>query len=345
MTYGDQGYPGGYPPYGPGQPGGTPRPDNQGDHGSQGAPPPVDPFAPPPYRQQPCPPPQQPYPPPPQPYAPPPGPAYPPPPGPAYPPPEAHAGPAPLYFPARPPRPRSRAWLKVLAGAGVTVVLAGLLAGSYLLVKGAGGAPDAHRSHRAAVHSTTAGPAPSRSPLDISTRTADSQPLSTAEVFPSQHIQPDPGRTTTYQVLKSDTPLANCATATSGQLGPVLTRYGCDQVVRATLATGDDTYALTAGICNLSDTAGAQAAVDQITSLGKAGKGSFTGLAAPGPAAKLATSPTLYALQSYGHYVLYIVIGLATGATPTSNAATQQIVQDIVPTYLTAIIDKRKNPN
>jgi hypothetical protein len=348
MTYGNQGYPGGYPPYGPNQPGGGPGPGNPGGQGGQGGEQPYDPFAPPPG----APPPPQQYPPhqPPQsgpPYQPAQQPylAQPPPPvrGPDPTGLGAPSGPTQLYFPPRPPKRRSRVWLKVLAGIGVAIVLAGLLVGSYLLVKGTGGAPVARASHTAASHSPTARPSPTKSPLDISTRTADNQPLTVAEVFPGTSIQPDPGRSTTYQVLKADVPLANCATATNGQIGPVLARYGCNQVIRATLTTTDHAYAFTAGICNLADAAGAQAAVDQITSLGKAGKGGFTGLAAPGAGAKLDKSPTLYALQSYGHYVLYIVIGLASGATPASNATTQQIVQDVVPTYLTGIIDKRKS--
>ncbi len=342
MTYGNQGYPGGYPPYDPNQPGGGP---GAGNSGGQGGEQPYDPFAPPPGappqqypHYQPAPQPGPPYQPAQQPYL-----AQPPPPVQSGPEPTGPSGPTQLYFPPKPPRRRSRVWLKVLAGVGVTIVLAGLLVGSYLLVKGTGGAPEAHASHTAASHSPTARPSPTKSPLDISTRAADGQPLSVAEVFPGTSIQPDPGRSTTYQVLKSDLPLANCATATNGQIGPVLAKYGCNQVIRATLTTTDHAYAFTAGICNLADAAGAQAAVDQITGLGKAGKGGFTGLPAPGAGAKLDKSPTLYALQSYGHYVLYIVIGLASGATPASNATTQQIVQDVVPTYLTGIIDKRKN--
>jgi hypothetical protein len=343
MTYGNQGYPGGYPPYDPNQRGGAP---NQGNDPSA-----FDPFAPPPAYQPPPPPPGYPPPgyqqpgyqaPPERPYL-----QQPPPPvtpaTPGAPSPEPSPGPTPLYFPPRPPKPRSRAWLKVLAGVGVTIVLGGLLVGSYLLVKGAGGAPDAHASKHPASQSPTARPSPSRSPLDISTRAADSRPLTASEVFPGATIQPDPGRSTTYRVLKADAPLPNCATATNGQIGPVLSKYACNQVIRATLSTSDGAYAFTAGICNLVDAAGAQAAVDQITALGKAGKGGFTGLVAPGAGAKLATSPTLYALQSYGHYVLYVVIGLASGATPASNATTQQIVQDVVPTYLTGIVDKRKS--
>lgn len=359
MTYGNQGYPGGYPPYDPNQPGSGPGQGNQSNQGippqpgGAGEQPPYDPFAPPPAYRPPQQPPQQPppgyspYPPPPQsgPPAQQPFLAQPPPPAaPADPTGlSAPSGPTPLYFPPKPPKRRSRVWLKVLAGVGVAIVLAGLLVGSYLLVKGTGGSPQAHSSHSPTSQSPTSSPSPTRSPLDISTRTADSQPLTVSEVFPGASIQPDPGRSTTYQVLKADNPLTNCTAATNGQIGPVLTKYGCNQVIRATLATGDNAYAFTAGICNLADSAGAQAAVDQITSLGKAGKGGFAGLAGPGAGAKLDKSPTLFTLQAYGHYVLYIVIGLASGATPASNAATQQIVQDVVPTYLTGVIDKRKN--
>lgn len=368
MTYGNQGYPGGYQPYGPNQPGGAPGPDNQGNQGNppgQGEEQPFDPFAPqptyrptppptypgfpgyqPPQQAQPqsAPPAQQPYlsqPPPPS--APPLG--SPPESGPPAPsdPTGFGAGPSQLYFPPKPPKKRSRAWLKVLAGFGVTIVLAGLLVGSYLLVKGTGGAPQAHGSHSAAPASATERPSPTRSPLDIGSRATDSKPLTASEVFPGTTIQPDPGRSTTYPVLKVDKVVTNCASVANGQIPAVLTKYGCDQVVRATLATTDDKYAFTAGICNLSDAAGAQTASDTITSLGQAQKGGFDGLAASGAAAKLDKSPTLYAVSPDGHYLIYIVIGLASGATPAVNAATQQIVQDVAQTYLTGVIDQRKN--
>lgn len=232
-------------------------------------------------------------------------------------------------------------WIKVVAVVGAVVVLGGLLTGAYFLVKHTGsGQPSTKGSHSA---SPTAKPSPTRSPLDISSRTSDSQPLTVAEVFPGTTLKPDPGRDATYQVLKTDAVITSCPGATNGQVGAVLTKYACTQVVRGTLATPGNTYVLTAGLCNMADAGGAQAATDQITQLGKAGKGGFTGLAAPGAAVKLDKSPTLYALQAYGHYVLYVVIGKPDGSAPASNADTQQILQDMISTYLTSVIDKRKN--
>lgn len=246
----------------------------------------------------------------------------------------------PVPLPPRGPR----VWPKVVGAVAAVVVLAGLVFGSYVLVRSTSdNQPAASHHRRGGSTAPTASPSPTRSPLDVSSRTTDSKPLTVGEVFPDSDINPDPGRDATYHVLKTDKVRTKCPQAATGGVGAVLTKYGCNQVVRATMTAPVDGYVLTAGMCNLENSGGAQTAADSITDLGKKTKGSFAGFAAPGAAAKLDRSPTVYALQAYGHYILYVVIGKTNGKAPAGDATTQQIVTDIVQTYLTGIVDHRRD--
>ena len=238
-----------------------------------------------------------------------------------------------------PPGPRR--WPKVVAALAAVVVLAGLLAGSYLLVRrtGGNGQPAAGPSTHA--HPTTGSPTPERSPIDVTTRTTDPRPLSVSEVFGDDELRPDAGRDAVYRVLARGTELRHCADAASGQVGAVLGRYQCSQVIRATVSTPSKGYVATAGIANLADSDGAQDATDAIKKLGKSGHGAFTALPAPG-AKGLATAPTVFTLQPYGHYLLYVVVGRTDGSAPKGDATTQQIVTDLVSGYLTGVVDARR---
>ena len=243
--------------------------------------------------------------------------------------------------PLPPGPPRRRVWPRVLRVCVTVLVLAGLVAGSYALARGSNPNPDANPS-TSAKPSPSPSPSPTSSPVDVGSRETDPKPLTVAEVFPDSTINPDPGRNATYHVLKTDTVHTKCPQVATGKVGAVLTKYGCDQAVRATLSAPMSGYVVTAGVCNLATAGGAQTAADSITTLGRNTQGNFTGFAAPG-ASKLATSPTVFALQSYGHYLLYVVIGRTDGKAPTGNTTTQQIVTDVVQTYLTGVIDARSN--
>ncbi|WP_207124544.1 hypothetical protein [Actinocatenispora comari] len=239
-----------------------------------------------------------------------------------------------------PPERGPRLWPKVLAGIVAVVVLAGLLAGSYALVRRSPtDKPSTSQSARA--QSPTGSPTPEKSPIDVSARVTDPAPLTVKEVFGADDLHPDPGRDAVYHVLARDEPLTNCAKAARGQVGGVLAQYKCDQVVRATVAAPAKGYVATVGIANLADSDGAQAATDKIKDLGKAGDGALTALSAPG-ATKLAKSPTAFTLQPYGHYLLYVVVGRTDGKAPSANATIQQIVTDLVQSYLTGVIDARR---
>lgn len=254
------------------------------------------------------------------------------------------ASPGSYQAPAQPlpPRPpRHRAWPRVLLVCLTVLVLAGLVAGSYALARGSNPSPDAS-APSSAKPSPSPSPSPTSSPVDIGSRETDPEPLTVAEVFPHSTLDPDPGRNATYHVLKTDTVHTKCSQVAAGKVGGVLTKYGCTQAVRATLSAPMSGYVVTAGICNLATAGGAQTAADSITTLGRNTQGNFTGFAAPG-ASKLATSPTVFALQSYGHYLLYVVIGRTDGKAPTGDTTSQQIVTDLVQTYLTGVIDARAN--
>ncbi|HEY3502180.1 MAG TPA: hypothetical protein VGN37_05230 [Actinocatenispora sp.] len=249
--------------------------------------------------------------------------------------------PHPTGTPVPPRRDGPRRWPKVLAAVAAVLLLGGLLAGSYALVKGnPQDTPTAGPKHSATSAPT---PSPTQSPIDVSTRQTDPKPLSVAEVWGSEgDLHPDPGRDATYKVLARDTPRTKCGQVATGKVGGVLGKYGCTQVIRATLAAPAKGYVLTAGICNLANSAGAQSAADSIKQLGRQTRGNFAGLSASG-APKLAKSPTVFTLQSYGHYVLYVVVGRTDGKAPKGDATTQQIVTDLVQTYLTGVVDARRN--
>ena len=231
----------------------------------------------------------------------------------------------------------------MLAAIAAVVVLGGLLAGSYALVRRSpSGSPSASTSTGA--QSPTSSPTPERSPIDVSARGTDPRPLTVEEVFGDDDLRPDAGRDAVYRVLARDKPLTTCGPAASGKIDDVLTKYECSQVIRATVAAPADGYLATVGIGNLADSDGAQAATDKIKQLGKAGDGAFTALPAPG-AKKLASSPTVFTLQPYGHYLLYVVVGRADGKAPQADTTTQQIVTDLVQSYLTGVIDDRREAN
>lgn len=237
--------------------------------------------------------------------------------------------------------PRRRTWPRVLLICLTVLVLAGLVAGSYALARSSNPQPGAQASHSVAA-SPSPSPSPTSSPVDIGARETDPRPLTVGEVFPKSTVNPDPGRDATYHVLKTDAIHTKCPEVATSKVGDVLTKYGCSQALRATLSAPMSGYVVTAGVCNLATADGAQTAADSITTLGRNTQGNFTGFAAPG-AEKLATSPTAFALQSYGHYLLYVVIGRTDGTAPSSNTVAQQIVTDLVQTYLTGVIDARTN--
>ncbi len=183
-------------------------------------------------------------------------------------------------------------------------------------------------------------PSPSVSPIDISSRVKDPKPLTVAQIFGKDMVVPDPDRPG-YPLVKRDKAQADCRSVTTGQFRLLLVKAGCNQVLRATLLTSDSAYVATLGICNLRDATQAQAAYNAMLAAGRTGKGTFTGLPGPGAAAGIGKAPTLLGLESHGHYLLYVVIGLPSGKPITQDATTQRMMKELVEGYLADAIDSR----
>jgi hypothetical protein len=170
-------------------------------------------------------------------------------------------------------------------------------------------------------------------PRDISSRAVDPRPLSTAEVFPRSVIVPAPG-TAAYRVEMThiDT---DCRVATTGNLGPLLDGYGCSQFVRATLTAPTAGYVVTAGIFNLADQRGANAAHERIKPLVDSGAGTFAGMAAGPGTAPVALPSAQVGWHVRGHYLVYCVIARPDGriiADDDPNA--QRIIFDMIESHL-----------
>lgn len=187
-----------------------------------------------------------------------------------------------------------------------------------------------------------ASPAPTALPRDISSREVDKDPITAAEVFPTNEIVIVPGQPG-YQVLRKQE-TADCRPAATGELLKQLTAAGCSQVVRATMkspATGE--YVVTGGIFNLVDQTAADRVYDAIRPLIDANKGRFTGLAAGKGTDAIVLSATHLGWQVRGHYLIYCVIARADGKQfQPGDPYANQIIYDIMTLHLrNTVLEKR----
>lgn len=188
------------------------------------------------------------------------------------------------------------------------------------------------------VHDEMEGPAETRTnssaapKRDITSRAADAIPLTEAEVFPKKEIVAVANEPP-YVVVKTQV-VGDCKVAATEALGDMLVEKGCNQVVRATMKSPNGQYIITAGLFNLLDQAGAEAAHDSIQSTVGAQKGRFTGMnGGPGTEA-IVRAPTHLGWNTRGHFLAYCVIARADGqAFTATDPYPQQIIYDIVETY------------
>jgi hypothetical protein len=182
-------------------------------------------------------------------------------------------------------------------------------------------------------HNAEAAAVPRTPQRDISTRVADSRPLSTTEVFPATAIEIVPGAAPyEIQMTHVDT---DCHVATTGRLGALLDEYGCNQFVRATMASPGDGYLVTAGIFNLVDEAGAKAAHEEIKPMVDSGTGSFAGMAAGPGTAPVELPSAQVGWHVRGHYLIYCVIARPDGRIiADDDPYAQRIIFDMIESYL-----------
>jgi hypothetical protein len=189
------------------------------------------------------------------------------------------------------------------------------------------------------------GPKPTATPVDISSRKVDPNPLTAAEVFPSTTLVIDPKQPDlAYAMIGSPQELTNCNSATDGDITKLITDLKCSQVIRATFAAPADVpgYVVTGGIMNLETAEGAEKAYEQIRPIVRDKKGRFVGyvINSDKPATKnLALASTAVGWVIKGHYVAFCVIARKDGtAVDEKDAYASKIMFDIVEFYLKGVV-------
>jgi hypothetical protein len=176
-------------------------------------------------------------------------------------------------------------------------------------------------------------PASTALPRDISSRQVDPAPLTVTEVFPTPELRIGPEEEP-YRVLKTEA-IDDCRTAVTGDLGPLLHRLGCDQVVRGTLRPPDGAYLATAGVFNLPDSADALRAHRDAKPVIEAQRGRFHGMVAGTGTEPVMLSSAQVGWHVRGHYLVYGVIARADGAPiAADDPIARQILYDLVQLHL-----------
>ncbi|WP_328721300.1 hypothetical protein OHT52_18460 [Streptomyces sp. NBC_00247] len=215
---------------------------------------------------------------------------------------------------------RRRKWLLIGGGALATAAVAAIVA-TAVVSAGGGGAeagPSASalpgpedlppESAEPAPSFSSVAPAPPPDPMDfISDEKKDKLPITVDGFFPGKkltsgdrvHLKGPTDRTT------------RCAAGTQGALGTVLTRNGCDQLIRATYSR--DGVAVTVGVAVFGTEAQAKKAVEesegQVASLSGGGVPTFC-------RAGVICRRTA---NSYGRYAYFSVSGFTDGVNVTKD--------------------------
>lgn len=239
----------------------------------------------------------------------------------------------PLRRAAQRARRRTRWWMIVLAAVSGAAVVAACTAGAFIVLREGETAPATQGEPAggdASAESSAEGSAAPDVVDPIERRATDPAPLTVAELFGSGPVTPA-GAAGPYEVLATEE-LADCAEAGLDELAELLADSGCTQTVRATLVNPDGAYAATAGVLNLEDAdeaAGLREAIE-------AGlEGGFAALRSEGAGAELGHAATMVGYNTYGHYLMYVVIGRTDGeALEDADEAVLTVVNDIVDVWL-----------
>ncbi|MFI1797746.1 hypothetical protein ACH427_10365 [Streptomyces sp. NPDC020379] len=223
-------------------------------------------------------------------------------------------------------RDRRRRWL-LFGGGGALATAAVATAVTFAVTGSHGGGKQSGLPAPQKLPSSSGGPEPSFSesapppppnPLDfISSADKDKAPLSTKTLFP--HTKPVLYKRKYEQTATATT--TDCASATQGALGSVLTDNGCREVLRATYVR--DGIAVTVGVAVFDDKAAAAKAKDQSS-------GNIASLSGDNdPAFCRATACRLTA-NAQGRYAYFTVAGYANGkAVGESDTAALTAGRDV----------------
>jgi hypothetical protein len=167
----------------------------------------------------------------------------------------------------------------------------------------------------------------------LASRAGDATPLSASEVFPDEKQVSVSGSPYPVSLINSD---ADCRTATTGTLGGLLGGLGCSQVVRAGMTTPAGDYAMTAGVFNLADAAGAASVSRALRQLVETDDGGFASMVVASPGADPATPPGgQVGWRTRGHYLLYCVLTRTDGQPVANDDRTAvKITSDLLDGYL-----------
>ncbi|GAA2303295.1 hypothetical protein GCM10009853_070150 [Glycomyces scopariae] len=216
----------------------------------------------------------------------------------------------PLRRAAQRARRRTKWWLVALAIVSGLAVAAACAAGAFIVLRE--GEPDpAAPSADAGDEQQSAEDDASGAPevVDpIASRSTDTAPLTVEELFTGESITPA-GAAGAYTVLEAEE-LSDCAEAGLDELADLLADTDCTQTVRATILNPDGEYAATAGVLNLSTAAEAE---ELRTAIAAGLEGGFAVLRTDGGAEELGRADTQLGYNTYGHYLMYVVIGRADG--------------------------------
>jgi len=246
----------------------------------------------------------------------------------------------PLRRAAQRARRRTRWWLVALAVVSALAVAGACAAGAFIVLREGEPNPSASSAEPAADHSSSVDdPGAAPEVVDpIASRATDTAPISVEELFGADSITPA-GGTGAYEVLETEE-LSNCADAGLDELADLLDDADCSQTVRATLINPDGEYAATAGVLNLADAAEA----DSLRAAIEAGlEGGFAALRTDGEAAELGRAATMVGYNTYGHYLMYVVIGRTDGE-PIEQASdpVRAIVGDLVDVWFIDQLNPRR---
>ncbi|WP_205325276.1 hypothetical protein [Glycomyces sp. YM15] len=246
----------------------------------------------------------------------------------------------PLRRAAQRARRRTKWWLVALAVVSALAVAAACAAGAFIVLREGEPDPSAPTARPAADQSSSVDESVGAPEVvdPIASRATDTAPISIAELFGAGSITPD-GGTGSYKVLETEE-LANCSDAGLDELADLLADADCTQTVRATLINPDGEYAATAGVLNLADTAEA----DSLRAAIEAGlEGGFAALRTDGEAAELGRAATMVGYNTYGHYLMYVVIGRTDGE-PIEEASepVRAIVSDLVDVWFIDQLNPRR---
>jgi hypothetical protein len=211
-----------------------------------------------------------------------------------------------------------------LTAIAVVVVLATCGLGSYLLV----------RDDSTAVGADTqvTPPVPTR---DITDRELDPEAMSIKDVFPDDEMRAEDPTIPAYPMLGEPQLVKDCRLAATSEVGKLLRKLGCNQVIRATFASPDKAYMITAGVFNLRDDEAAIQAHEKIPQLVDDGKGRLSGFVAGASTRVMGRAPTYLTWYPQGHFLVYAVIARKNGrALADDDPNIKVIVYDVVEKYL-----------